>query len=422
MSKLYDPYADFKEFELSNGLKVYYLCQPGRPWLAVGVVIHVGALSDPAGLLGVAHFVEHLASDNVPGYKASDIENFFSELGGQVFLGSTSFLSTRYKFFIPAVVGALRKAGDIFGQMLFGHDLTVEIEVERGIILQEYRRRFSFDYQLEWVQKIFQELRPGFWDPERVCPLGNLKTVSAIDHSDLEAFYRQQYTPANASLVIVGGLDEKEVTQVLNQSALARPKDGSRRPLPALLEVVPPPSCPKLEFHIGEYNTIPVDYFDYSQGVCLPGRYRHLRLTEVVRGMLSSRLFDELREKRSWTYSTRVEANDCGSFVEFIAGVEKVSLSAQSEMAGIVAEIIADLPNRQGLFEQTKQSQLKCYDLHDVNDRCLCDNVLDDLADHQKIITLGELVSETKSLTRDDLADFCTHLQPEQALTVIKCQ
>ncbi|MDO8183504.1 MAG: pitrilysin family protein [bacterium] len=418
--KLYDPYADFETVVLPNGLTVYVLHQPDHPWVAVNIVVHTGALIDPKGLTGVAHFLEHLASDNVPGYTAKDIENFFTDVGGGVNLGSTSFLSTRYKFFVPAQLEPMTKACNIFGQLLFDHDLTFEIESERAIILQEYRRKFEFDYQFEWICSITENLRPGLWDEGILSPLGNAKTVPTITHDVLELFYREWYTPANVSLVLVGGFDLKQVEAILLGSALAKYKPGQRNPLPTLLAVVPKPLTNRLEFHLGEYTSTQVDYFDYGYITCLPGRFNFSQITEVVRRMLAGIWFDELREKQGWTYSTRADFDNLGSFVQFGCSADKLNLKAEPEIEPLVVELMSNLAGRRPMFEKIKKARVQGLFLHDVNDRDLCDNAADDLVDYQRIVPMTEVAEAINSLTTADLDDFCQQIKPEKSLVVIK--
>lgn len=417
---MYDPYARFETAVLPNGLTLRVLYQPSHPWVATNLVVHSGSSTGSPQDRGVAHFVEHLISDNVQGHRAADIEAFFKKEGGGVNLGCTSFLGTRYKFFLPAEEELVKRAANIFGSAFFNHGLTYEVERERSVILQEFRRNFSFDYEFEWMQQIYSQLRLRFIGGGSFSGLGTLETITSLTHKQLEQFYQQWYTPQNVSLVAVGGLTLKQWEELLLTTALSRVKVGKRCPLPDPVEEISSPPVDRLEFHLGEYSTAPVEFLNIVYGVCLPGRFRSSAVIEIGRRMLASLLFEELREKRGWAYASRADCTDFGSVVELLAAGEKVSLEAVGEIESVIANIFSLMPNEKEMFETNKQSRVKGTLLHDVDDRDICDNAADDLEKYHHIETLSEIAECTGALTIADLEEFCRHCQRDKALMVVK--
>ena len=83
---MWDPCAEFKSTTLSNGLDVHVAHWSERPWEAMGFIVHTGAASDPEGLEGLEHLVEHLVSKNGSATK-EEMDAFFDRCGGMTNFG-----------------------------------------------------------------------------------------------------------------------------------------------------------------------------------------------------------------------------------------------------------------------------------------------------------------------------------------------
>ena len=149
---MYDPYAGFESMTMSNGIEVYALQKPDRPWQAVQVLIRGGASDDPEGYEGVAHFLEHTVSENAI-LPEKDIKKFFEEHGGDVNLGLTSYWWTSYGFFAPAEKKIVKEAFSIFGSMLLTASITEGIEESRDVIVQEFLRDYGNETKLEFEKR-----------------------------------------------------------------------------------------------------------------------------------------------------------------------------------------------------------------------------------------------------------------------------
>src|SRR5258708_2659484 len=112
-----DPYAEFEKATLTNGLDIYAAHWPGRPWEAVGFLIHSGAEQDPVGLEGVGHFTEHMVAANTE-TDLQKVKNFFEENGGQANFGSTGFYGITYSFWLPIDESIFAQGLAFFGEML----------------------------------------------------------------------------------------------------------------------------------------------------------------------------------------------------------------------------------------------------------------------------------------------------------------
>ncbi len=157
---MWDPFAEFESATLPNGLRVYAAEWPNRPWQAMGFLIHSGAAQDPIGLEGLAHYTEHLVSENAS-MPLKDIEAFFQAAGGFASFGSTSFSSTNYKFFAPKQKKFLEEALILFGTMLLKETLKNRVEAERAVILQEFSRKYPVQFVFDFESREQQMVFPG---------------------------------------------------------------------------------------------------------------------------------------------------------------------------------------------------------------------------------------------------------------------
>ena len=79
---MWDPYAEFESATLPNGLTVHAAHWSGRPWQAMGVLVHSCAEQDPVGLEGLAHFTEHLDASRSMEVPAQSVVSFFKDHDG----------------------------------------------------------------------------------------------------------------------------------------------------------------------------------------------------------------------------------------------------------------------------------------------------------------------------------------------------
>ncbi len=228
---MWDPYSEFQTTVLPNGLTLHEANWPGRPWEIVRFLVHSGAEHDPENLVGVAHFVEHMVSENSNTPK-KEMEDFFNNLGGSIDLGVTSYPYTGYGFFTPTDRGVIKKAFSMFGYMLLSAKLKNFMERERRIITDEFYEQYPFKFNFDFEKRERRALYAGNWLEKTIPVLGNPDVIKIITQEDLQSYYDEYYTPANISVIAVGGMPPQELGELLVASPLATNKKGFRTPLP----------------------------------------------------------------------------------------------------------------------------------------------------------------------------------------------
>lgn len=416
--RMWDPYSEFESTTLPNGLSVY-ACKWARPWQTIGFVVHSGARHDPIGLEGLSHYVEHLVSQNAS-IASKEIESFFGSHGGSVMFGSTGYSSTNYNFFVATKQDAVARALDIFGSMLIDAELQNSIEREREVIIQEFFRKYPAKVKVEFESREVKAVYGGTWRERFLSPLGFPESVRRITQSDLQAYYDANYTPANISVVCVGGMGLSELADILSSSPFGKAKRGQRRPLPAKETDAPLPFESGYIFKMSEFlrADVSTDAGAYLSMARIPGVVSSNAISGV-RSVLAKVLFEEVREKRAWTYHIAAGFDDFGDMFGFFIDCGSIVPGALGEIAGVVNDCLSEVAEREDMLRNAQQEAVLNLWMQDPNGRQVRDGVMSDLESHQRIKTLVEIEEEITIVTAEDVSNVLKWLKPERRWTRI---
>ncbi|OGF64414.1 hypothetical protein A2661_02630 [Candidatus Giovannonibacteria bacterium RIFCSPHIGHO2_01_FULL_45_24] len=414
---MWDPYAEFQSAKLPNGLTVHAAHWPGRPWEAMGFLIHSGAEYDPVGLEGLSHFIEHVVSENANVSK-KEMEAFFEDCGGMVNLGTTGYPYTHYRFFVPTDKAVLAKAFSMFGHMLLSAKLEKFIERERQVIIAEFHRHYPVKFKLDLDVREHKALYTGYWLERFVRPLGNPESVTRITQSELQSHYDAHYTPANMSIVGVGGMQLPELIELLSESPFTAQKKGGRTPLPTPATDVAPPSETRHVFEVSKHLTMPIEVCAYRSVAKIPGNING-RVIRIMKEMFNEVLFEEVRERRAWAYAIDSSRYNFRHFYEFSINCGALALKAIDDIEEVIEVCIASMADREDLFEQAKRRALASNFMTDPTGKGICDGALNDLAEDQRIMSLKELGDDLEHVTMSDVRGALQWLRPDRRWTLI---
>ena len=406
---MWDPYADFQKMVLSNGLTVYALHMPKRPQ-AMGFMVHAGAEYDPVGKPGVAHFAEHLVSKNLS-IPHEDAEAFFEDQGGNVRFGSTGYPATEYSFFLPNDNSLVARGLDIFGEMLFSAKLEKRVEEEREIILREHEYHWKDQEKLTRIKMERETVYHGWWLERSYNPLGNPSSIKAITQPDVRQFYENHYTPANTSMVAVGGMEPDELFRLASESLLAAKKPGARIPQ------VQPAQTVEAPLHTYCVQKSKDSACSYRTVALVPGN-AYVKI-EVLCKMLGKILDQEVRQKRQWTYAAGCGCYDFRHFHGFAAHCSDLAEENLPDMELLVNDCINRLHEAADLFEKIRNSLIKENGMRDWGIKALRNGAMQDLENFQRIITLSEYGRMLQTMTIDDIRGLLPWICPERRWTLI---
>ena len=297
------------KFNLGNGLTVIGHRMPSLSSVAIGIWIGVGSRYETKRTNGISHFLEHLLFKGTKKRGCEQLKQAIEGVGGS-FNGFTSEEATCY---LVKVVNKYARIGfDILSDMVRNPLLKEEdVEKERKVIGQEIK--MYEDLPSHYVHEIFDEL---LW-PDH--PLGRniagtLRSISAIKRKNLFDYWERYYQAKNIVLAVVGNFKEEKMRELAEHYLGKVGKGEHQKFLPAKKEKKSPGI--KLIFKETEQAHLCLGGRGFPRNH--PDRYGSILLATILGGNMSSRLFREVREKRSLAYEIRAgsqEYYDTGAFV-----------------------------------------------------------------------------------------------------------
>ena len=212
----------WKRFTLDNGLTVIVHEDRKAPVVAVSVWYNVGSKDEPAGSTGFAHLFEHLmfgGSENAPGSYLGRMRN----LGPSNLNGTTWFDRTNYFETVPtpALEQALFLESDRMGYLL-GEIGQPVLDLQRGVVQNEKRQGDNQPYGMfEYAQ--LEALFPE-GHPYRHSTIGSMADLDAASLETVRNWFRENYGPNNAIVVLSGDIDEATARPLMERyfGAIAR--------------------------------------------------------------------------------------------------------------------------------------------------------------------------------------------------------
>ena len=302
---------------LKNGLRIIAVPQKSSQAVTVLILVGTGSKYETREINGVSHFLEHMMFKGTK-KRATPIEvvepldkvgGIYNAFTGQDFTGYFAKVETS-QFEL-----AFDWVSDIFLNSLLPQK---EIEKEKKVIVEEinmiYDHPMSYVGEVLWPKLLYGN-QPAGWDIA-----GTKESIRNITRSNLINYRQKQYVPSNTILCIAGNFNEQKSNKLI-QKYFAKVAEGDPNQKPAVIERQKSPKC-LLEYRKTDQAHLYLGVRGYN--VFHPQRYTQDILGTIMGGMMSSRLFVEIREKLGLAYyiKTEVEANPDTGFFVARAGVD----------------------------------------------------------------------------------------------------
>ncbi|MCZ6756813.1 MAG: insulinase family protein [Bacteroidetes bacterium] len=217
---------------LSNGLN-YMIRSNGRPEnrAELRLVVNVGSILEDDDQLGLAHFVEHMAFNGTENFEKQALVDYLESIGmrfGPDINAYTSFDETVYKLQLPTDSVSVLETGfqilrDWAGRLAFE---PVEIEKERGVVIEEWRRRRGA------AARILDRQLPVMLKDSHYAdrlPIGNPDLLQSFSHEVLVRYYRDWYRPELMTIIAVGDFDTDRIENLIKNLFGDLSASGSQR-------------------------------------------------------------------------------------------------------------------------------------------------------------------------------------------------
>ncbi len=305
----------FKKTTLENGLRIITVPQKGTQAVTVLVLVGTGSKYEKKQIKGISHFLEHMlfkGTKKRPNTTA--IAETLDKVGGIY----NAFTGEEYTgFFAKVDANHFDLALDWVSDIFLNSKLNAQqIKREKGVILEEIN--MLFDNPMSYVQILWRELlygdQPAGWNIA-----GTKETVLGISQQKLGDYLKNQYVASNTIVCLAGKLEN----QVIKKIKHAFSKIKTTKP-PGKVKVIERQTGPEclLKERRTDQTHLCLGARAYSLSHAL--RYAQQILGIILGGMMSSRLFIEVREKLGLAYyiSTEVSADPDTGFLITQVGVD----------------------------------------------------------------------------------------------------
>ena len=394
---------------LDSGVRIVTEAMPSVRSVSVGLWIATGSRTESEQQAGLSHLLEHLLFKGSSKYSSVEIDQIFDRMGAELNAGTGKETTSVYARVIDQ---HLPEAFDVMADMVFRPALQ-EIDSERAVILEEIAM-----YEDDPQEKVFDLFGEAVFgdDPLGRAIIGRAQVIADTPAEQIASFHRSRYVPANVVIAAAGSVDHEQFTELARE----RTEQAS-----AAGEVPAAPRTPTPRAHGRRFERKDTEQYH----VCIggPGISRHddrrfaLRVLDTVfGGTSSSRLFQEIREKRGLAYAvyTFTSAYQDTGQVGMYLGTRGENLV---EAIGVVASELTRLRDQPATAEELDRAKenLKGRVVLALESTGARMNRLgSEILAGAPLLSLDEVVRRIDAVTLEDLVKLVEELWAPEQLSV----
>ncbi len=289
----------FKKIVLKNGLRLILAPQSQSETVTALIIFATGSKYEEKSENGISHFLEHLffkGTQKRP--SALTVAETLDRVGGVY----NAFTAKEYTgFWTKTAAENLPLALDWLSDILLHSRFeAAEIEKERGVILQEIN--MVLDMPMGYVEDLWERLlygdQPAGWEV-----LGEKETIKKISRSDFLNYFKSQYRAKNAVICLAGKLEENLEKKILEKFGALKKDEAREKPPVREIQTKPEALC-----HFKETDQTHLCLGARAYDLFHPDYWVLKVLAKILGGMMSSRLFISVREKKGLAYYVRTAA------------------------------------------------------------------------------------------------------------------
>ena len=304
---------------LPGGLRVATCEMPHAETASMGIWASVGGRHEPAKLNGISHFIEHMLFKGTASRSARRIMEEIEGVGGDM---NAFTAEERTCYYATAAAEHFPRVCDVLCDLYMNPRFSSrDIDRERGVIAEEILM-----YQDEPASLVEELLEGKFWEGHPLGrPItGTLQTIEAMDADAFRSYRASHYNAASTVVTAAGKIDHDRLVESISRllEGLPRRKAPAAQPYPAGAK------SPRIVTAARDIQQTQLSIAFPGFSHCDERRYAALLLHVVLGANATSRLFQELREKRGLCYSVSshiLTLND-GGYLGISAGLDRRNL------------------------------------------------------------------------------------------------
>jgi hypothetical protein len=319
---------------------------------AVGIWVNVGSRDEAPATAGASHFLEHLLFKGTTSRTALEISSSIESVGGEM----NAFTSKEYTCFYARVIDTdLPMAIDVVSDLITSSIVTaLDVDAERKVVLEEIAMRD--DDPSDLVHDFFSDTYYGDTPIGRPI-LGTVDSIKSMSRSTVFNYYKKKYLPQDLVVAVAGNIKHKRVVAMVEQ-ALSRDNFLDVMAAPVVRPNTVVKNTKQQSVGILYKKSEQAHMFYGMEGVARADDRRFAMgvLSAALGGGMSSRLFQEIREKRGLAYSVYAYAQQfAGSGVlGFYAGCNPTKAI---EVVEIIRAVLSDVADNGMTHEEIERAK-----------------------------------------------------------------
>jgi len=336
----------------SSGLRIVTEEVPSVRSAAVGIWVNVGSRDEAPATAGASHFLEHLLFKGTTSRTALEISSSIESVGGEM----NAFTSKEYTCFYARVIDTdLPMAIDVVSDLITSSIVTaLDVDAERKVVLEEIAMRD--DDPSDLVHDLFSDTYYGDTAIGRPI-LGTIDSIKGMSRNTVFNYYKKKYLPQDLVVAVAGNIKHKRVVAMVEE-ALSRDNFLDEFGAPVLRPNTPVKNSKQQSVGLLYKKSEQAHMFYGMEGVARADERRFAMgvLSAALGGGMSSRLFQEIREKRGLAYSVYAYAQQfAGSGVlGFYAGCNPTKAI---EVVEIIRSVLSDVADNGMTHEEIERAK-----------------------------------------------------------------
>jgi predicted Zn-dependent peptidase len=392
---------------LESGVRVVTEAMPAVRSVALGFWIGTGSRAESDAQAGLSHLLEHLLFKGTAKYESLQIDQIFDAMGAELNAGTGKETTSVYARVIDEHLG---EAFDVMADMVFRPALK-DVDSERAVILEEIAM-----YEDDPQEKVFDVLGEAvFGDhPLGRAIIGRAPVIADTPVKEIAAFHAGRYVPSNVVIAAAGAVDHERLVELAAEHVTAAAGDRA-----SVASSRPDPGAPRRRFERKETE---------QYHVCLggPGLSRHderrfaMRVLDTIFGSTSSsRLFQEIRERRGLAYAVYSFTNsfhDAGQ-VGLYLGTRSDNLADALEVVGLELQRLGEEPATPEELHRAKENLKGRVVLSLESTGARMNRLGSEVLAGTPLLSLDELMERIDAVTLDDLGLLARELWAAERLS-----
>jgi predicted Zn-dependent peptidase len=391
---------------LDSGVRVVTEALPGVRSIALGLWIGTGSRNEDASRTGISHFLEHLLFKGTDRFSSVEIDQIFDGMGAEANAGTGKETTSVYSRFLDQ---HLERAFDVLADMVL-RPTYPDIESERQVVIEEIAM-----YEDEPSDKVHDVLAGAiFGDHPLGRPIiGTADVVGTVPVPEIAAYHDSRYVGPNLVVAAAGNLEHERVAELAERFFTA-PDGGASG-----AQAAPAPSRPRAAFHTKSTE---------QYHLCLGGpgipraderRFALRVLDTLLGGSSSSRLFQEVREKRGLAYAVYSYAShyvDSGQ-VGLYVGTRPDNVQEAMDVIATELRRIVDDPVGEEELDRAKENVKGRMVLSFESTLSRMNRLGGSVLTGVPLLSLDEMIAAVDAVTLEDVSELARELFAPERLS-----